>query len=220
MGSENLFPYQFHGYEPGIFAEVYLPKKAKYQGKLYETLTNGFYLERVKTNFKEKREYISELLKKFSEVGDYSDQRIDSMESLYWGYSMYEVDGVFFNPKKGAIEERTQIIRLIFLPDIEKIEAMAPEVDYKVVRRLVKNFLRGDSVQRQAIVESNPKIGNYLVGWKADVGLFLIGYLIFELCERLKELNISERIPLEEEIWVSSFWNLEVNKIKINLKDT
>jgi hypothetical protein len=217
MNSENLFPYHFHGYEPGIFAEVYLPKKAKYQGKLYETLTNGFDIERVKANFKEKKEYISILLKNFTEVGGYTDERIDSMEPLYWGYSMYEVDGVFFNPKKGTVEERTQVIRIMFLPEIEKIEAMAPEIDYKVVRRMVRNFLRGDSVQRKSMIDDHPKIGNYINDWKADVGLFLIGYLIFEICERIKELNESEKAPLEEEIWLSSFWNLEVNKVKISL---
>ncbi|HEV7905852.1 MAG TPA: hypothetical protein VGO96_18580 [Pyrinomonadaceae bacterium] len=220
MNSESLFPYQFHGYEPGIFAEIYLPKKSEYQGKLYETLTNGFDFKKVRDNFKEKKAYISILLENFTEMGEYTDERVDSIESLYWGYSMYEVDGVFFNPKKGIIEERTQIIRIMFLPDLEKFESLASETDYKDIRRLVRNFLRADSNEREAMCHSHKDIATYLNEWKANVGVFLFGYLIFELCERIKELNDAEKAPLEEEIWVSSFWNLEVNKVKISLQGT
>ena len=33
-------PYKFNTYEPGVFVELYLPKKAKYQGRLYDALTD------------------------------------------------------------------------------------------------------------------------------------------------------------------------------------
>lgn len=219
MGSKNSFPYHFHGYEPGIFVEVFLPKKSKYQGRLYETLTNGFHIKNVKENFRKNRKQIADLLVRFSEVGEITDSRINSMKPLYWGYSIYEVDGVFFNAKKEIAEERNQIIRIIFLPDIEKIEALSPKKNDKEVRRIVKKYLSSDSEERKKIARSYKKVANYLDKWIADVGLFLFGYLIFELCERIKELNEEEKIPLEEEIWVSSFWSLEVNKVKINLKE-
>ena len=37
--------------EPGIYVELYLPKKSKYQETLYETLTKGFDLKKVKEHF-------------------------------------------------------------------------------------------------------------------------------------------------------------------------
>lgn len=69
MSSKNSFPYHFHGYEPGIFVEVFLPKKSKYQGRLYETLTNGFRIENVKENFRKNRKSISVLLENYQLVG-------------------------------------------------------------------------------------------------------------------------------------------------------
>jgi hypothetical protein len=218
MGSKNLFPYHFHGYEPGIFVEVFLPKKAKYQGRLYETLTNGFNIKNVKNNFKKNRKQIAVLLERFSEVGEITDSRINLMKPLYWGYSIYEVDGVYFKTKKEIAEERNQVIRILFLPDIEKIEALTPETNYEEVRRIVKKYLSSDSEEREKIAGTHRKIANFLNKWIADTGLFLFGYLIFELCERIKELNDQGKLPLEEEIWVSSFWSLEVNKIRIDLK--
>ena len=41
---------------------------------------------------------------------NYTEDFVDSLESLYWGYSLYEVDGVF-KPDKGVkvIDERPSI---------------------------------------------------------------------------------------------------------------
>jgi hypothetical protein len=220
MNSKNTFPYHFHGYEPGILTEVFLPKKSKFQGRLYETLTNGFDIKNVKKNFKKNRKQISVLLADFNEVGEITDKRIDSMKSLYWGYSMYEVDGVFLNKKQEITEERNQVVRIMFLPDLEKIESLARGTDRKEVKRVVKKYLSSDSEEREKMARSNKKVADHLNKWIAEVGLFLFGYVVFELCERIKELNDDGKIPLEEEIWVSSFWSLEVNKIKIGLNNS
>jgi len=46
------FRYKSSGFsEPGIYVELYLPKKSKYQETLYETLTRGFDLKKVKEHF-------------------------------------------------------------------------------------------------------------------------------------------------------------------------
>jgi hypothetical protein len=42
MTNERDLPYQFQSYRPGALVELYLPKKAMYQGMLYEALTEGF----------------------------------------------------------------------------------------------------------------------------------------------------------------------------------
>lgn len=216
MRLENAVPYEYHGYEPAVFVELYLPKKAKYQGKLYEALTNGLRLGLVKENFRRKKEEIATFLKRYSEVGEYTDDRINNIEPSYYGYSMYEVDGVFFNHNKRTIaEERTQIIRILFLPDIEKIQSLTNQISYLETRRGVKTYLRGDSQIRKELRQSNQRMAEYLDKWIADVGLFLFGYIIFEICERIKHLNKDEQQPLEDEIWLTSFWNLEVNRVRV-----
>ncbi len=35
-------PYQFQSYLPGVFVELYLPKKSMYQDMLYRALAEGF----------------------------------------------------------------------------------------------------------------------------------------------------------------------------------
>ena len=53
----------------------------------------------------------------------------------------------------------------------------------------------------------------YLEAWKYDVALFVLGYIVFEICERIQELDIMKGKDAEEEILVTSFWNLTVNRI-------
>ena len=40
--------YRFHYGQPSNFVEIYLPKKAAYQGALYDTLKKGFDLVKVR----------------------------------------------------------------------------------------------------------------------------------------------------------------------------
>jgi hypothetical protein len=41
----------------------------------------------------------------------------------------------------------------------------------------------------------------------------VLGYIVFEICERIQELDIMKGKDAEEEILVTSFWNLTVNRI-------
>ncbi len=43
--------YVMHGYEPGLYMEIYLPKRTIYQPLLFDVLTKGFEMEHVKKNF-------------------------------------------------------------------------------------------------------------------------------------------------------------------------
>ena len=123
----NKFPYQAQDSESGIFVEIYLPKKSYFQGTLYDTLTKGFSISVVKKHLldKNKRSSIVKLLSNYAIPiisKGLRDDRIEKMEEIFWGYSMYEVDGVFSNfkdKKINVIEERTQIMRIMFLPNID-----------------------------------------------------------------------------------------------------
>ncbi len=48
--------YEFNHGEPGLFMEVYVAKKAEFQPLLYETLTAGFNLKKVRIHCRSKAE--------------------------------------------------------------------------------------------------------------------------------------------------------------------
>lgn len=207
-------PYQFQSYVPGVFVEIYLPKKSMYQGMLYESLIEGFDFEKVKKHFldESKRAKIYQLLKDYDEVKNI-EERVEKIEPFYWGYSMYEVDGVFFDIDKGIEEERTQVVRIMFLPNLKAIYKLVPEMEPVDLRRAVKRILKADRDERERLKEYHPQVVDYLNKWKGDLGLFLFGYIIFKLCVRINEAN--DESDLEKEIWLTSFWNIEVNKVKL-----
>lgn len=121
--------------EPGILIEVFLPKRNRFQGILYETLEDGFNHE--------KEDEINNYLKWLQEkdIKPINDDIKVYFETVLRGYSIYEVDGVFFGDsngschgcagsdlrkvqfgeKDGECEERTQVIKIIFMPDYEEI---------------------------------------------------------------------------------------------------
>lgn len=213
--------YEFNPSEHGIFVEVYLPKKAEFQGTLYQALTEGFDIEKVRLHFREKRDRIDAFLK-----GHYScEGRIEQMQQVFYGYSMYEVDGVYYDAKsRKTLEERNQVIRIMFKPDLEQARVAIP---LEELARVTKQFLRhAGSVQsfRQAhpeVFRDKPDekafdadvFLRYLDSWKYDVALFVLGYVIFEICERIQELGVVKGKDAEQEILVTSFWNLTVNRI-------
>jgi len=227
---------------------LYLPKKAEFQGVLYETLTRGFDLDFVKRHFLgRKKNQIQTILEHHSQWRNYSNESIRSMAPFYWGYSLYEVDGVFYSKmanRKGArriIEERTQVIRFMFVPDLNALASqLVPNaIEHRDMLDIIKNYLRisghrrgqrganvihGSLIERlknkgDPYVDKNIHNGNigkildFIEKWFDNVGLFLFGYLIFEMCARLQKLGDADEVDYEEEIWLTSFWNLNINRV-------
>ena len=105
--------YQLLPVESGVFAELYLPKKAHYQGLLYETLTTGFLIEKVRTHFRRKRELILDYLARSvrfweapASIGAggaelLSEEFIAQFPDLLHGYTMYEGHGFCLSPPPG-----------------------------------------------------------------------------------------------------------------------
>jgi hypothetical protein len=101
----NTSYYQVQTNEPSVYVEFYLPKKAKLQGILYEVLTTGCRLSDVKNYFRElkKPENRNRMnkVRKLARPGwtvlrkDLTYKEIDQFPRIFFGYSMYEVDGVF-----------------------------------------------------------------------------------------------------------------------------
>jgi len=120
MAEQKMFPYKFNTIESAMFVEIYLPKKIRYQGVLYKSLRTGFDFKKVKDHLKNPDEFmmIGEFLEDYEVLNElYKSEdslaiqkRVDDMEETFYGYSMYEVDGVF-SIKRGLRNPRPKTKR-------------------------------------------------------------------------------------------------------------
>jgi hypothetical protein len=267
MAVRHEFPYRFNTFDVGVFIEIYLPKKMRYQGVLYESLRTGFDFKKVKEHLTEPDKFvrISEFLEddeglyKLYDSGDRGkiEERVEDMEEAFCGYSIYEVDGVFFNKMSFeqakaenkdetttitvnpfVVEERTQVIRLMFSPNIEdmlktlKLDKYNDFKKFSRMRRFAERCLVSQIEAEEEIEKLEKRIEEggitdmdeikligdksyifkYTKKWIEDVDLFICGYLLYSICQEIGELyKGGERS--EDEIWVTSFWNCNINKI-------
>lgn len=213
--------YRFNNSDSGIFVEIYLPKKAAFQGTLYQALTEGFDLEAVRAYLKERKEDIGEFFAGSPYFDDF-DRRVGQLRQVFTGYSMYEVDGVFYGgPGQPIAEERTQVIRIMFRPQLSvETPAVSSELRKGVIREYVR-FPSGKERFADHFLATNRYLGEEQVpqltalirdlrDWEAQVAIFLFGYIIFSICERIRGLGEEHD---QDEIWVTSLWNLSVNTI-------
>ena len=224
--SDAPLSYKARTSETGIQTEIYLPKKSYFQSTLYDTLTNGFDPDLVKKTLIQNVEDVKKLMNDFTVPiisKGLEPTRINQMKRIFWGYSMYEVDGVFSASSESGRrvdEERTQVIRLLFRPDIEDIKQVLKEKkDIETTTESIKKTIydlydpggiscKGLSGERNTEISS---ICDYLEEWRWDIQLFLFGYVINEICKQIRKLGKS--IKAEDEIWITSFWNIQINRI-------
>jgi len=146
---------------------------------------------------------------------------IRNFQSVFSGYSLYEVDGTF----KGNIQERTQVVRVIFVPPIEQLAKglkIARERQLIYARQFLR-FWAHDTADyhefRSHTVPLAPgegKLVQKLSRWLYYVGLFANGYLLYEIGAGIRELHRSGVIrQLERELWVTSFRDFALNQMKL-----
>jgi len=229
MNPQIIPPYKFMRGEGGIFVELYLPKKPSFQGTLYDTLVKGFQIQEVRSHFRsDKAPGIKAMLERFKTSVRFfeSDAEIAAFPSVFRGYSVYEVDGVFYNTSKNEIQnERTQVIRIMFRPDLARIIQKYKHDDDAVTRinRTAKAYLRSpkthdEIMQDPELDEIQREVANYLDTWSNYVGLFLFGFIVYEICEQITRLCARGEMKwddAEDELWVTSFWNLTINPITL-----
>lgn len=130
--------------------------------------------------------------------------RILMCEQVFYGWSTYEVDGVFLKRDNVTIdEERTQVIRLIFKFDaavlLKEVEELGfADVYYAIVQWILSSyrspeikawsagekqaFLRRHSawdVDKRKFANSfYPRLAVVVSKWIDDCGLFVFGYLV------------------------------------------
>lgn len=214
--------YEFFYGKPGLFLEIYLTKKAQFQGLLFDVLTKGSDLPVVRAHFRSRKAGdIRRFLPRNQDLREFSAADIRNFQEVFFGYSLYEVDGTF----KGEVQERTQIVRVIFVPDID---SLATGLRIPHDRRLfyARQYLRfwthdaGDYINfRQCTIPFAPgewELVQKLSRWLYYVGLFANGYLLYEICAGIRSLYETHAIARpEREIWVTSFRDLALNQIKL-----
>lgn len=244
--------YVFTRGERGIFEEIYFPKKAIYQGTVFDTLKDGLKVEVVRKYLSDNvegllqelkdyrglfdpRQYEKELRKKFQPTPAQALERINMYESPFRGWSMDEVDGVWQGEEGVPIEERTQVIRIMFrLPSRYLQEAVQSEC-FDVLRSMLfwcitnqgnldEHVWWGKAEQRRFIARHKPwptkrklaftekyfrPVAKEVAKWRDDCALFIYGYLVKNFAA-----NVLVKGTKEQVIWVTSFFNLTINEIQ------
>lgn len=196
---------------PAIFFEIYLPKKSAFQEPLYNALTEGRDPEVVQHYLTDHATDIQEMLSRdWPELGQaFTPSLIEkcaaNIPNVFVGYSIYEVDGVYFNPgSKAPIEERSQVIRIFFVYEIHEDwpDEFASEI---------KRFLRSSETDLEHYPNQDSEIQTGFAEveeWKQHIAVFLIGFVIHRIIRAIQK-NPDLR---QDEIWLTSFWNAIVNR--------
>jgi hypothetical protein len=225
-------PYRFVPSDPGIFVEVYLPKKPEFQQTLHEALANGFHIKRVRAHFEDrkKRTGIEKVLRPFFDkvphINRLTLEELSKFPAVLRGYSLYDVDGTFYSSTKRRIEtERTQVIRIMFRPDLKKLlKQHRGEKNRRTISSTARAYLRHPYSRREyrkelEVGSLQEKVVNYVERWSDYVGVFVFGFIVYSICERITELCAEGKMTwnkAEDEIWVTSFWNLVINPVKLS----
>ncbi len=241
--------YRFHNAEIGVMSEIMLPKKIQYQDFLFNSLVDGLLKFSYETHFNDNKVSAQKYLRYYTSLKNFEgiDFKLFDKEfrPIFQGYSMYEVDGVFRFEENSKVlfdEERTQIIKIFFLPDYKALKtkyssisrndllnyadlffSLSKITSYHAednIQQRMKSYL--DSIpERKSIGKITAKqqgdLYNYFKNWVDAVALFVFGYIIHEICKNLKDYHKREKISsLEKEIWVSSQWGILINRTKLH----
>jgi hypothetical protein len=214
--------YEFFDDHPGLFLEIYLPKKAQFQPLLFRVLNEGFDLRKVRAHFRSsKSQDIRRFLRRHRELRNFSLTEIKNFQRVFSGYSLYEVDGTF----EGNIQERTQVVRVIFVPPVEQL-AKGLKISRERQLFYARQFLRFSAYDTRdyhefrshtvPLAAGEGRLVQRLSQWLYYVGLFANGYLLYEIGAGIRELHRSGVIrQLERELWVTSFRDFALNQMKL-----
>ena len=244
--------YIFARSEQSIFSEIYFPKRAAYYGTIFDALRKGFKEDFVK-------EYlclnVQELLNDFKDYPalfdpqDYTRERrvktpvsvaealerIEAYKSPFKGWSIYSVDGVFFDDAtKVMYEEAVQVVRIMFRFESSYAAVAAQAGCSDVLRcilfsciarqgRLYEHKLWGKAEEAQFIRNHAPwparkrtftkqhfaDIAKEVNKWIDDRALFIFAYLVKEFGEKV----LAEQL-YEKEIWVTNLFDQNLNVIR------
>ena len=123
------------------------------------------------------------------------------------------------------------MIRLMFRFDVnavvEKIEGEINEVQYRICKIIVDDCLNSPNVKptfSELYLDSYTnrwpdekdfiiKLIQVLETWEFNIAMFVLGFVVFKICEKIKLLHKKTKKKPEDELWITSFWNLRINRI-------
>ncbi len=161
-------------------------------------------------------------------------KRIEMYTSPFKGWSTYSVDGVFFDNAGKPIEEATQVVRLMFRFKSSFAKQAIKEGCHDVLRailfwvisqhgRLYSHKVWGKEEQSQFIARHKPSPRQQLAFAKehyADIALEIGKWLddreIFIFCYLVRNFwrKVVREGMREDEIWVTSLFDLVLNVVK------
>jgi hypothetical protein len=243
--------YHFARSQRGLFTEIYFPKRAAYYGTIFDALRHGYEEGRVKKYLRDNlgalpqefqafpslfdpREYQTTRRRKTIPSVVEADTRIEMYRSPFKGWSVYSVDGVWFDGQGRPIEEATQVVRVIFRLESSYTDK-AKEADCLDVLRSILFWVIGQqgrpdihkgwskAEMRHYLTRHTPwikhkrvfaqenftKIAQEVAQWMGDRALFIFCYLVRQFWEQV----LKEKMD-EAEIWVASSFDLQLNVIK------
>ncbi|MCU0643486.1 MAG: hypothetical protein MUC94_04435 [bacterium] len=211
-------PYALLPSEPTLIFNIIIPKKIKFQGILHDTLIEGFNLEEVKSHFcdKNNKAVIEDFLRKYDSFKSYNETTIHKFPAVHYGHSISEVDGAFLGNNGHIYDERTQIVNLIFIPNLDEMVQKYPNKERyitEIKREIFNNNFNILGYERTDDVDDiRHEVIELIREWVFYVRLFVFGYICFKICQYINELGkMSGKI--EEEVWVTSSWATHLNRI-------
>lgn len=247
--------YVFNPSDHGIFAEIYFPRKTAHQGTIFNALRDGYDAEIVKKHLNDNIKNIIRELEGYPRLFDpyqygrtqpsyrpitktEAVRRVKIYQSPFFGWSTYQVDGVFFSKTDKLIEEATQVVRIMFKFQSKKRIVFKRNKCLDVLRAILVWTINKQDILEEQYVWDNEEFQRFIehhekwperkkrfaekyftplarevAKWIDDCALFIFGYLV-----RKFSRGVIEEKLREEEIWVVSFFNLTINVIQRTLE--
>jgi hypothetical protein len=238
--------------DSGSAAEIYFPKRAAYQGAIFDALRKGFYEREVKEYLALNAAELIDELRDWAQILEplkyTSDRplfrqlsaqdvkaRIEMYRSVFKGYSVYSVDGVFFSEDTQTVyEEAIQVVRLMFRFE-SQLEAEAKRTDCKDMLRSLSRWLIDYDIRlnhhyswapqekerflaehthwpasQLAFAEQHfEAVAKEVEKWTDDCGLFVFGFLVRKFSKNVLVQGMSEEV-----IWVVSSYDPCMNVVR------
>ena len=248
--------YYFGRSEQSLFCEIYFPKKVAHQGAIFKALEDGYNAEIVK---KYLHDHVALLLEEFKtypallDPKDYTKisrvktsvseeqakKRINMYESPFKGWSIYTVDGVWFNEDKKSedygkpAEETTQIVRVMFRFQ-SSFEEIANEANCEDVLRNILfttiakqgrlyDYKIWGSEEKRWFLKDHPPwpkgkrdfIKRYYTPIAKEINKWIDDRALFVFGYLVRKFaqNVLIRDLYEKEIWVTSLFGQNLNVV-------
>jgi hypothetical protein len=220
--STSEFPYTFRYGEPGLFLEVYVP--TSFEPRVREALEKGMddrFLKQYLRN-PDFRNEIAQLLAEDATLRDPANWRLDRLQSIIQGFSIYRGDGAFLGDK--LERDQVSVVRLMFLPPLSTwFDSDRVSDARRIARRFLHfwthskdEYLHAGRQQGATVIEPfESSVIDKLVDWLDDISLVINGYVMHQLSRESiwrRQMGLASR--LESEFWVGSFRTLAVTKVQ------